>query len=245
MKKHRLMKIITSALIAVSVITLNPITVHAEWKQDSTGWWYANGGSYYTGWQMINGKWYYFDKNGYMLYSTIKDGYFLQSDGSWSNGGKEIHEYTTLLNDSSWQEQNGITKVSQNIIMDVNQDGIDEMLLNNGQNQARLQVSIVSYNNGNIKVQNIPSGQGGYYGYIKGENVLCEVGAHMGYFYGSGYKLNNGNWEQVYTWNAEYVSQYVDDNSFKNCTLNGKSVSEEEFKQFLNKIDKYYYTNEY
>lgn len=240
MKSVKLTKVIASLLLATSVLVLNPIGASAEWKQDSTGWWYAAGNSYYTGWQNIGGKWYYFNNNGYMLYSTIKDGYFLQSDGSWSNGGSEIQKYNTLLNDTSWQEQNGITHLAQNIIMDVNQDGKYEMLLNNGQNQATLQVSIVSYNDGNIKVQNIPSGQGGYYGYIIDEDVLCEAGGHMGYFYGSGYKLNNGNWEKVYTWSSEYISPY-DYTGYKNCTLNEKSVSEAEFKQFLNKINKYNY----
>ncbi len=38
------------------------------WKQDGTGWWYANNdGSYSTGiWQNINGQWYYFNEKGYM-----------------------------------------------------------------------------------------------------------------------------------------------------------------------------------
>lgn len=218
---------------------------YAEWKQDSTGWWYASEDTYYTGWQYIGGKWYCFDNKGYMLYSTIKDGYFLQSDGSWSNGGSEIQKYTALLNDESWQEQNGIIDISHNIIMDVNQDGIYEMLLNNGPNMAKLKVSIVSYNNGNIKVDDIPSEQGGYYGYIKDENVLCEAGSHMGYFFGNGYKLKNEKLEKVYTWKADYVTQYVDDPTFKNCTLNGNSISEAEFKRFLSKIDKYHYTPEY
>ncbi|UYZ34967.1 hypothetical protein OD350_22370 [Clostridium beijerinckii] len=234
------------SVVTVLFITLGfNIPAYAEWKQDATGWWYANGNTYYTGWQEIGGKWYYFDKNGYMLYSTIKDGYFLQSDGTWANGGKEIQKYADLLSDTRWQEKNGIVDISHNIIMDVNHDGVNEMLLDNGPNQARLQVSIVYYDNGSIKVQNIPSGQGGYYGYIKDENVLCVDGAHMGRFYGSGYKINNGSWEKVYDWSAEYVSQYVDDNAFKNCTLNGKPVSEAEFKSFLSKIDKYYYTVEY
>ena len=236
----RLVLGLTLALGLITGIGLTP--AHAEWKQDSTGWWYANGGTYYTGWQQIDGKWYYFDNKGYKLCSTIKDGYFLQSDGSWSNGGSEIQKYTALLNDTSWQEQNGIIDISQNIIMDVNQDGTNEMLLNNGPNMAQLKVSIVSYNNGNIKVDNIPSGQGGYYGYIKDENILCEAGQHMGYFYGSGYKFKNGNWEKVYTWSSELINDDKLD-GFRKCTLNGNSVSEAEFKQFLNKIDKYVYSN--
>lgn len=39
-----------------------------SWKQDETGWWYANADGSYTvsNWQQINGKWYFFNDRGYM-----------------------------------------------------------------------------------------------------------------------------------------------------------------------------------
>ncbi|OOM76758.1 hypothetical protein [Clostridium sp. BL-8] len=83
MKKSKLTKVIATPLIIVSLIVLNPIGASAEWRQNSTGWWYAEGDSYATGWRLIDGKYYYFSDNGYMLHDTYIDGYKLGSDGAW------------------------------------------------------------------------------------------------------------------------------------------------------------------
>ena len=83
MRKLKLIKVIGNLLIAVSVLALNPIGASAEWKQDSTGWWYSNGSSYYLGWNKIDGKWYYFNNNtGYMVHDAIISGYTIGSDGA-------------------------------------------------------------------------------------------------------------------------------------------------------------------
>jgi hypothetical protein len=83
MRKSKLSKLIASSLIAASVLILSPVGVSAEWRQNSTGWWYAEGSSYATGWRLIAGKYYYFSDNGYMLHDTYIDGYELGSDGAW------------------------------------------------------------------------------------------------------------------------------------------------------------------
>lgn len=54
MKKLKLTKLISSALIAVSVVALNPIGVNAEWKSNSSGWWYTEGSGWATGWRLID-----------------------------------------------------------------------------------------------------------------------------------------------------------------------------------------------
>lgn len=84
MKKLKLTKVIASALVVALVLVLNPIGVSAEWKHDSTGWWYTEGNSWATGWRNIQGKWYYFDSSyGYMVHDTTVDGYYLSSSGAW------------------------------------------------------------------------------------------------------------------------------------------------------------------
>lgn len=83
MKKLGLTKIIVSLLTVISVLALNPIGISAEWRQDNTGWWYTEGNLWATGWKMINGKWYYFDSNGYMAKNTTIEGWQLGSDGAW------------------------------------------------------------------------------------------------------------------------------------------------------------------
>ena len=54
------------------------------WKRNIKGWWFElEGGDYLKDtWMRINGKWYYFDTNGYMLYDCYVDGYYLKPDGS-------------------------------------------------------------------------------------------------------------------------------------------------------------------
>ena len=83
MKKQNLKRIVTIGLIAASIFTIVPIGASAEWKQNSTGWWYSEGNSWATGWKQINGKWYYFDSNGYMAKNTQIGTYKLGSDGAW------------------------------------------------------------------------------------------------------------------------------------------------------------------
>ena len=82
MGKLKLIKVIASLLIAVSSMALNPIGASAEWIQDSTGWWYAEGNSYARGWRLIDGKYYYFNNNGYMMHDTYIGEYELGSDGA-------------------------------------------------------------------------------------------------------------------------------------------------------------------
>ena len=83
MKKVKLTKLIASLIVIGSMFTLNPIAASAEWKQDNSGWWYADGSSWVTGWKLLDGKWYYFNSNGYMENNTTIDGYKLGSDGAW------------------------------------------------------------------------------------------------------------------------------------------------------------------
>lgn len=81
MKKLRLTKVIASTLMVVSVFALNPVGANAEWKQNSTGKWYSIGSSWATGWYPIDGSFYYFNNNGYMVTNSNVNGMELGSDG--------------------------------------------------------------------------------------------------------------------------------------------------------------------
>lgn len=83
MKRLKLTKVIASSLVVASVLALNPIGASAEWKQDSNDWWNTEGSSWSVGWKVIDGKWYYFNSNGYMAHDTTVNGYKLGSDGVW------------------------------------------------------------------------------------------------------------------------------------------------------------------
>ena len=56
------------------------------WQNNGYGWWYqrANGTYPHNEWEIINGIWYYFDENGYMLAdTTTPDGYYVDINGAW------------------------------------------------------------------------------------------------------------------------------------------------------------------
>jgi hypothetical protein len=85
MIRKNLVKVIASTLMLASIFALNPIGASASWKQDTRGWWYAQDNSWITGWKPIEGKWYYFNSDGYMAHDTEINGFKLGSDGAWIN----------------------------------------------------------------------------------------------------------------------------------------------------------------
>lgn len=106
-----------AALVMALAVAVSPMTVAAEWKQDSyqnwqwvengtpaTGWkfigqnWYyfGNNGKMVTGWQKIDGKWYYFNRGGAMQTGWVKlDGkwYYMNGSGEMVTGWKKVAGY--------------------------------------------------------------------------------------------------------------------------------------------------------
>lgn len=68
-----------------------------RWIKDSKGWWYENIDKSYpkNSWKFIEGKWYYFDENGYILQNKWQGEYYLGSSGAmlvsaWTPDGKRV-----------------------------------------------------------------------------------------------------------------------------------------------------------
>ena len=55
------------------------------WKKESKGWTFGDslGWKAKNRWQKIDGKWYFFDKDGIMESDAYRKGYYLKKDGSW------------------------------------------------------------------------------------------------------------------------------------------------------------------
>lgn len=98
MKNFKLIKVIASSLIAISILILNPIGANAQWKSDNIGWWYTEGNSWAEGWRKIDGKYYYFYSDGYMAKDTTIGGDKLGSDGAWVNDGIQVTNITNTTN---------------------------------------------------------------------------------------------------------------------------------------------------
>jgi hypothetical protein len=245
----KLKKIVIGFLCGISILVIHPIGANAEWKQDSTGWWYANNNSWYTSWKQINNQWYYFEQDGYMAHDTIIDNYYLNSDGIYSNGGKEIKAYSNALNDNNWLKnndiifRNGKSCIEKVVILDINQNGVFDMLIHNGTCSADYKVSVFTYNNGNIqKLKDIQTFSGGYLGYSPLKKVFFVTGGHMDHYYTDGYKIENNQCINVYS-STDDVKYSRDNNGYlisstHDYIIDNKAVSEEEYnnhwKQFGN-----------
>lgn len=94
------------------IIIANSTTANAYWKQNSKGWQYTKGDYYSTGWDMIDGNWYYFDSDGMMEIGWINDNgkwYYLNNSGSLDDSKtttimpdemQAIYNIVSIYNDS-------------------------------------------------------------------------------------------------------------------------------------------------
>ena len=93
---RNLKKVLLAGLVLSFSVSSSIMAFAGQWERDSTGWWYQNDDGTYAadGWQWINAEGtgdsycYYFDENGYMAADTITpDGYEVNADGAWIDGG--------------------------------------------------------------------------------------------------------------------------------------------------------------
>ena len=99
------LKRISLLLLAFMLIAIgNPTGATAAWKRDNNGWWYTEGSSWITGWKNIDGKYYYFDSNGYMDAGCYVGEYYLNSTGAWTHldysvDNNKFNEFLNRLNE--------------------------------------------------------------------------------------------------------------------------------------------------
>ena len=96
-------RILASFVTLITLLALNPIVAHAEWKSNNDGWWYTEGNSWANGWKQIDGNWYYFYSDGYMAHDTTIDGCYLNSNGAWINN---INTKTANTSNSGYSSGN-------------------------------------------------------------------------------------------------------------------------------------------
>lgn len=113
MKNFR--RVLMLLFIFTLIIVSNSTGVSASWRQDSLGWWNTEGNSYSTGWKQIDGKWFYFNSQGYMKTGWINDGgkyYYLFPNGSMAYN-TTISGYTVDSNGVWVQTKPAIANVAK------------------------------------------------------------------------------------------------------------------------------------
>lgn len=88
MTKNFKMFLLSALLVTIFIgcISSKAFAASGTWQSDSKGWWYSySDGSYAKGWTDIDSYYYYFDNDGYMACSEYRDGYWLNSDGTWNS----------------------------------------------------------------------------------------------------------------------------------------------------------------
>ena len=84
--------IFTGTMVFSLLLGINAMA--GTWKSDSNGWWYdyGNGSFPKSGWEWIDddgdsyAESYYFNDKGYIVTSTMIDGYKINSSGAWVDG---------------------------------------------------------------------------------------------------------------------------------------------------------------
>lgn len=127
MKKFK--RLIASFVVVMTFLAVTPMAAHAEWKSDSTGWWYTEGNSWATGWRQIDGSWYYFYPDGYMAHDTTIDGCYLNSSGAWVSNQTTNTNTGTNINGTVTAATNNY--VSTNQYVDSNGKGLIKGSKNN------------------------------------------------------------------------------------------------------------------
>ena len=146
--------------------------------------------------------------------------------------GDELSSYNSLLIKRTWLKDNGvqIDHIVNTAYEDLDQDGVQEMIIHHQMSRADSTVSIITYNNGDIKVEHIDEGQSYYGGYYKPKKTFFVDGQALGFYWTYGYKLINGRSEEVFKARCELDVIVEGTETFE---LNGKKVTEAEYIKFL------------
>ena len=81
--------------------------IKEDWQEENNNWRFYEHNKPVTNWKKIQGKWYYFNKDGNRLSNTTFDGYVFNKDGVMAENGWNFI-------DGKWYFANSSGKISQN-----------------------------------------------------------------------------------------------------------------------------------
>ena len=163
------------------------------WQEENNNWRFYEHNKPVTNWKKIQGKWYYFNKDGHRLSNTTFDGYVFNKDGVMAENGWNFI-------DGKWYFANSSGKISQNKWEKINdswyyfdKDGI--MLSNTTINSYLLTKSGAMATNGWAKID-----QNWYYATSSGkisQNKWGKINGIWYYFDKTGIMFSN-KWQGNY-----------------------------------------------
>ena len=163
------------------------------WQEENNNWRFYEHNKPVTNWKKIQGKWYYFNKDGNRLSNTSFDGYAFNKDGVMAENGWNFI-------DGKWYFANSSGKISQNKWVKINdswyyfdKDGI--MLSNTTINSYLLTNSGAMATNGWVKID-----QNWYYATFSGkisQNKWEKINGIWYYFDKTGIMFSN-QWQGNY-----------------------------------------------
>lgn len=153
MRKIKFKKLLAVTIAAVSISTLHTLNVDAAWVKDSIGWWNTEGNSWSVGWRNIDGKWYYFDSEGYMKTGWLLDGgkwYYLNPNGDMAVN-TVINNYT-IGSDGAWIEkiQTIINDIKVNANSQLNKPLHNQLIVSLFDENEKGSMVAVNLNNGSV-----------------------------------------------------------------------------------------------
>lgn len=146
----RQLKTVVALTAAVAMTMASVMTASAAtWKEDSKGWRVENeDGTYLVNqWYQspASGLWYYMGADGYMLTNaTTPDGYQVNADGVWEQGGNTNAQQTDSVKDvasvqtavkmyKDYLQHNTAYHLRNYVFVDLDGDGIPECVDTNGE----------------------------------------------------------------------------------------------------------------
>lgn len=116
--------LITALLASILIVTANPISASAEWKQNINKQWcfFDSRNFKVTGWQKIDGAYYYFDTNGIMKTGWIQDG------GKWYYSNESgVMQIGWIKQNNSWYHLGNAGAIDIDTVIDgyyLGEDGV-------------------------------------------------------------------------------------------------------------------------
>ena len=155
--------------------------------------------------------------------------------GNEENNHEEKEAYAKLLQDYQWLCDNtDYDKVPNEVKflqLDIDQNGVYELLIyhNTSSADAEFTVSVITYNDGEISIEEINAGHGGYYGYDKENKVFATKHLQQGFEVKILYTIEDNKIKESCRWMVGEGAGEMFQDLYK---INGQAVDKDEFIKF-------------